>query len=238
LCESYSYYWAAYYYFYQGGDASFFYTTKGTTWLVSLDYFGSLPVGSTIHFDVENRKECSDDPTSVIINDICCNVFDGSCTNAESPDDCSNNSVFIEDKNCNDVACPTPGRILGACCDRISGLCINALSSDECNISAAQPIFTPGAACKEIFCLPAPGACCDSGNGMPSAATCSDTSLAECQCETCSWSKDASCADVKASGACLLNPIPTVSEWGLVILTLLLLTGAKIYFGRRRVVTA
>ena len=30
------------------------------------------------------------------------------------------------------------------------------------------------------------------------------------------------------------DPIPTVSEWGLVVLTLLLLTGAKIYFGRRR----
>jgi hypothetical protein len=28
--------------------------------------------------------------------------------------------------------------------------------------------------------------------------------------------------------------IPTVSEWGLVILTLLLLTGAKVYFGTRR----
>lgn len=28
--------------------------------------------------------------------------------------------------------------------------------------------------------------------------------------------------------------IPTVSEWGLVVMTLLLLTGAKFYFGRRR----
>ena len=35
---------------------------------------------------------------------------------------------------------------------------------------------------------------------------------------------------------CHIEPevIPTVSEWGLVILTLLLLTGAKIYFGRHR----
>jgi hypothetical protein len=30
------------------------------------------------------------------------------------------------------------------------------------------------------------------------------------------------------------QPIPTVSEWGLVVLTLLLLTGSKIAFGRRR----
>jgi hypothetical protein len=32
---------------------------------------------------------------------------------------------------------------------------------------------------------------------------------------------------------CRHNAIPTVSEWGLVVMTLLLLTGAKIYFGRR-----
>ncbi|MGB2986512.1 MAG: hypothetical protein WBE26_11590, partial [Phycisphaerae bacterium] len=30
------------------------------------------------------------------------------------------------------------------------------------------------------------------------------------------------------------HPIPTVSEWGLVVIALLLLTGGKIYFGRRR----
>jgi hypothetical protein len=33
---------------------------------------------------------------------------------------------------------------------------------------------------------------------------------------------------------CFDNIIPTVSEWGLVILTLLLLTGAKVYFSRRQ----
>jgi hypothetical protein len=33
-------------------------------------------------------------------------------------------------------------------------------------------------------------------------------------------------------------PIPTVSEWGLVVLTLVLLIGAKIYFARRRTATA
>lgn len=32
--------------------------------------------------------------------------------------------------------------------------------------------------------------------------------------------------------------VPTVSEWGLVVLTLLLLTGIVIKFGRRQAVTA
>ena len=38
-----------------------------------------------------------------------------------------------------------------------------------------------------------------------------------------------------ADDACGVNPeIPTVSEWGLVILALLMLIGAKVYFGARR----
>jgi len=37
------------------------------------------------------------------------------------------------------------------------------------------------------------------------------------------------CDEIK----CWHNPIPTVSEWGLVVMTLLLLTGAKVYFGWR-----
>lgn len=51
---------------------------------------------------------------------------------------------------------------------------------------------------------------------------------------------ESSCAfDVELSetGECFIV-IPTVSEWGLVVLTLLLLTGAKIYFGRRQVEVA
>lgn len=31
-----------------------------------------------------------------------------------------------------------------------------------------------------------------------------------------------------------LGVIPTVSQWGLVVMTLLLLVGAKVYFGRRK----
>jgi hypothetical protein len=30
------------------------------------------------------------------------------------------------------------------------------------------------------------------------------------------------------------DAIPTVSAWGMVVLTLLLLTGAKVHFGRKR----
>jgi hypothetical protein len=45
-------------------------------------------------------------------------------------------------------------------------------------------------------------------------------------------------ADVNANGIpdCLeAEFIPTVSTWGLLVLALLLLTGAKLYFGRQHV---
>jgi hypothetical protein len=43
-------------------------------------------------------------------------------------------------------------------------------------------------------------------------------------------------ADINGvDGLCDTSNVPTVSEWGLVIMTLLLLTCAKIYFGRRPV---
>ena len=41
-----------------------------------------------------------------------------------------------------------------------------------------------------------------------------------------------SCDEV--ADECFVPPIPAVSEWGLVILALLLLAGGKVYFNRRR----
>ncbi len=34
-------------------------------------------------------------------------------------------------------------------------------------------------------------------------------------------------------GVCVKNVIPTISQWGVVVLALVLLTGGKVYFGRR-----
>ncbi len=49
---------------------------------------------------------------------------------------------------------------------------------------------------------------------------------------------ESSCEFVVSEREDCFARIPTVSSWGLVILTLLLLTGAKIYFGRREFETA
>jgi len=43
--------------------------------------------------------------------------------------------------------------------------------------------------------------------------------------------KDTPCSEIE----CTHNSIPTMSQWGLAVLTLLLLIGAKVYFGRRQV---
>jgi hypothetical protein len=75
---------------------------------------------------------------------------------------------------------------------------------------------------------PPPGACCDHD---PFGGCQDDRALDECVCRKCEWFEERTCAQVD----CTREPIPTVSEWGLVILTLLLLTGAKIYFGRPKV---
>ena len=71
------------------------------------------------------------------------------------------------------------------------------------------------------------GACCDND---PFGPCCDDVLEADCLCDKCKWFEKQRCDEV----VCMHGAIPTVSEWGLVVMTLLLLTGAKFYFGRRR----
>jgi hypothetical protein len=52
-----------------------------------------------------------------------------------------------------------------------------------------------------------------------------------CDCPTCEWLKLGSCSELD----CPPTPIPTVGEWGLVVLALLLLVGAKLAFRRGEV---
>ena len=92
----------------------------------------------------------------------------------------------------------------------------------------AQRIWTKNGECATVGCDAVLGACCDADP----FGSCTDTTEAGCSCEKCTWSKLQSCSTVE----CTHNSIPTVSSWGLVVLTLLLLVGAKVYFGRREAV--
>jgi hypothetical protein len=125
-----------------------------------------------------------------------------------------------------DPVCEPP-LLTGACCDTLNGVCSEGILAGDC--IGDQRIWTHGASCAEVVCDPAPGACCD----QDVFGTCTVTTVMECDCLKCIWHKLLACEDIE----CTHNPIPTVSHWGLVVLSLLLLTGAKVYFGRRQTET-
>jgi len=114
-------------------------------------------------------------------------------------------------------------RVTGACCDLLSGTCTEYVEASAC--FGTQQAWTVGVACADVECDAVIGACCDHD---PFGACTDGVTLAACDCPTCEWVKLGSCSELD----CQHTPIPTVSSWGLAILTLLLVTGAKIRFGR------
>ena len=132
--------------------------------------------------------------------------------------------IFLADKAGKCKSSP----IIGACCDTLNGVCSEGILEADC--VGDQRTWTDGASCAEVVCDPAPGACCD----QDVFGTCTVTTAMACDCLKCVWHKLLACEDIE----CKHNSIPTVSQWGLVVLTLLLLTGAKVYFGRRQTETA
>jgi len=119
----------------------------------------------------------------------------------------------------------------GACCETVKGTCEDDVLSADCQ--GAQRIWSKLATCDEVDCDATLGACCD----HDTFGGCTDTTFNQCPTEgnKNQWTKGSSCAQVTD---CDHKAIPTVSEWGIVVLTLLLLTGAKIYFGRRQAAAA
>lgn len=116
----------------------------------------------------------------------------------------------------------------GACCDTLNGVCSESILETDC--VGDHRIWTKDATCADVACDPTPGACCN----QDVLGTCTVTTAMECDCEKCVWHKEQTCEDIECTHAV----IPTVSHWGLVVLTLLLLIGAKVYFARRETTTA
>jgi len=114
-------------------------------------------------------------------------------------------------------------RRIGACCDLLSGTCAEDVGASAC--SGAQQTWTGGAACVDVVCEAVTGACCDHD---PFGACTDGVTRAACDCPTCEWLKLGSCSELD----CPHTTIPTVGEWGLLVLALLLLTGAKLAFRR------
>lgn len=162
-----------------------------------------------------------------------CDASDGTsldCNNNSIPDECEEcciNSDCEDDgeqctaEYCNNGVCTHLDILCGACCDRLDGFCLNGLLQSEC--VGVQPLWTQGVLCNEILCDPALGSCCNIRLG-----TCIDrTILSDCTGEDHSWAKGDDCS----VNNCPDPFVPTVSQWGFAIMTLMLLIGGKIYFG-------
>ncbi|MBI1827842.1 MAG: IPTL-CTERM sorting domain-containing protein [Planctomycetes bacterium] len=134
-------------------------------------------------------------------------------------------------------------------CDAQAGCVIQTVNCDDgvtctvdkCNEAARGCDHTPsdalcedGNRCTLDQCTPTGcshlnlcGACCNQTTGA-----CTSSQLAgECTCAHCHWTQGASC--VEANCTQVFTPIPTVSHWGLAVLSLLLAIGAKLRFSRR-----
>ncbi len=179
---------------------------------------------------------CTGDYKTYYLNKLCsmvpaCEAVTGACCNAGpgSGGSCSETTLaqcpvgqyvnWSVGRSCAGVTCR---EVTGACCDTLLGHCATgtsgACSCDDC-------LWGEGAAC--LNCVPATGACCDgAAGGDRTRASCTATTLVECQCGKCTWTRGASCDQVICDPN--FTAIPAVSEWGLVVLALLLLVGSKL----------
>ncbi len=141
---------------------------------------------------------------------------------AECGDDEPGPFVFVPDGNCPPGG-PDCSVYFGACCETLAGTCESPVTEADC--SGSHSIWTSNVACEEIGCVADTGACCNHDPFGP----CSDgITLADCQCPTCDWHKGQTCEEID----CPPTSVPTVTAWGLAALSLLLMIGAKVVFGR------
>lgn len=146
---------------------------------------------------------------------------------------------------CGDDGC---GGSCGTCGD--GNLCNG---EETCQLGQCVPgtplVCNDGNACNGVEtcnpssgCVPGTPLSCNNGQFCDGTETCNPSSGCvpgtppncddgvACTADSCDEAADA-CVNDDADCA-----IPTVSEWGLVVLTLMLLIGAKVYFGRRQAI--
>jgi hypothetical protein len=156
-------------------------------------------------------------------------------------------AIICDDSNvCTDDSCVNP-----------AGTCLFAANTADCTDGDGCTLLDK---CADKACVPgAPKNCsnfniCDgiescsspSGNCLPGTPLVCVDDLFCNGVETCDASAGCQPGTPECQGPgqvcyedkddCFDTIIPTVSEWGLVVLALLLLTGAKIYFSRRQAI--
>ncbi len=130
-------------------------------------------------------------------------------------------AVFTPEAQCAPDG-PDCGIYLGACCDALCGTCQASIAEVSCK--GTHSVWTAQASCNNVECTADDGACCQ---GDPFEPCTDNSALSQCQCPTCAWHKLQRCTDI----LCPRASIPVASEWGLIVLTLLLMVGAKVAFG-------
>jgi hypothetical protein len=206
--------------------------TLGQQYWVWDDRLAANPVGRTIDIVLSKRNDCG-----AIWGDrgACCRACTGECEDDVAQAACNGpGDSFTLRKSCGSAEAGVCTATRGACCDTLDGICTECQTAAMCAAASdalgGPRVLSLGSSCAEVSCLPATGACCVFDDTVVEGKNCTDNvTRLGCVAVGGDWTRDQTCEEV----ACR-NAIPTVSEWGLVIMTLLLLAGAKVYFGRRR----
>ncbi len=204
--------------------------------------FGNGPycTGCTADSTCNDDNSCTTDICSIVtggcintnnFDDVtdCCNPIHGGLTPITDFEICTDDTCNAQTGNVSHTAISN----CAGCMTDVDCFDGNACTDDICDVNSGDCNRTPNF--NEAV------RCCDPSTGSLSSIDDSD----ECTDDTCdaksgqvNHSPIAGCvSDCKSiaaamAGDCPQN-IPTVSEWGLVVLSLLLLIGGKLYFGRR-----
>jgi hypothetical protein len=170
-------------------------------------------------------------------------------------DGCGGSCGTCNDNNgCTDDSCSAAGQCVftnntAPCNDGSACTSNDTCSGGQCGGTAVD--CNDNNPCTTDACAPASGCthtnnsnACDDGNPCTLNDVCGGGSCAgtlntcddgvDCTADSCNTA-DGTCSHDQSG---CFTPIPTVSQWGIAVMALLLLIGAKIYFTRRQSTTA
>ncbi len=164
-----------------------------------------------------------------------CDINSGTSSDVNGnnvPDDCD--GPFCGDGTCDagEVQCICPADCGAPPSSETSGLTCTDVSDNDCDslTDCADPDCATDAACGP-FC--GDGNCAANENQCDCPADCGAPPPNEVHGSTCADNIDNDCDSLTDGADQDCGVIPAVSQWGLVVLTMLLLVAGRVYFGRR-----